>query len=162
MLIAFGLNGQIVTLTSDELLNTPIQLNCTQIALGTIIQFQTSTECGPGIVIDYFAPDSSFFTVSDTFFIKSGMTFNHEFTLLGSYLFNCDVDVSSFPPTLNSNDVADMCFTVVAEPIPALVEWALIILFLSITIIGVVGIKTYSSEAISQLGQRPINKTEVA
>lgn len=145
----FSLKSQnVVPLVSTPAAPAPTVQTCMAIDLGTTLTFNTSQSCGPDIEMQRFDPGTQIDAFPDQFYNKSGTSFTHQFTELGSYIFICDV--TSFPAT-SVNGIADICFTVTAEPIPALGEWALMILFLSIAIIGAVGVRTYAGKHNSTL-----------
>lgn len=131
------------TILTDET-NTTGFNDCTQLSLGTTMEFDSSNTCGAIIQLSYYSNPSSL-VVPDTVidYTSADIPFTLSFDRPGKYIFQCSIDPDLFPSS-RFNNFADQCFDVVAaEPIPTLGEWGLIMLMLSMLIVSVVASKTF-------------------
>ena len=151
--VSINLTAQ-TTLTNVSETDVP---TCTTIELGTTMTFVISTDCGPGIAVDFDAPGSpiddgtsdeqiSLFTEEDL--ADMGNEFTITFDQVGTYTFQCDVpDLGDIAGIAG---LADQCFTVVDPvPIPTLGEWGLMVLGLLLVIVGVVYYRSASRNDVT-------------
>lgn len=134
-------NGQTV-LTDNT--NTTGFDNCTQLSLGTSVEFDSSSTCGAIIQLSYYSDPSSLI-VPDTVidYTAADIPFTLNFDRTGKYIFQCSIDPSIFPTPRFSN-FADQCYDVVEPaPIPTLGEWGLMILVLLMLIISIVASRAF-------------------